>query len=559
MLRIRLAICALLLLVGPAYAGIDNAGTTAGNFLSVGTGAAILSMGGATLGGGADLNAAAWNPAALAHMNAPQFALSHATLATESSQDWLAAGGRFGRGTTRWAATVLYQGDGSFDGRDAFGGSTGAFNVSSMAMGLQLARPFGQAFTGGLGAHWLTDNLGDVSGHGLALDAGVQARAGRFGVGAAVRNVGGKMTYASSSYDLPGVYGLGASWSDERSGLRFGLDANFPHAYYQDVRLGGEWRWQDRVAVRAGYRMELGAGAGEPLGGPSFGMGAGANGVWMDYAFLAGNADAQGRHRIGLTFRPGFLNTGLRTDAVQPNTSTPPTTPEVAPAVAVAAPAAPRAASTPQVARVVTPSVVALASHPMASAVVVPQPEPVRLAFALTPPPGGDESEAAPRVTATDPSLAPSRPVRVPHLVRSAPVTTLAVATPAKSAPVARAASVSPPVAIVPSPPAVAAVAPPPAAPAVVAPAPSPIRVAAATPRVVVVTRSADAPSTEPIAKVIAPAERPRFVVVSGGENLYQIAKRWDSSVPAIMMENNLVREDVHAGQKLKLPPPLKK
>ena len=308
--RIHCACFALIFFSGSAFAGIDNAGTTAGNFLSVGTGASILSMGGATLGAGDDLHAAAWNPAALSRLDFAQFALSHASLASQSSLDMLSAGGRVGHGNTRWASSVLYQGDGSFDGRDASGASTGSFNASSMAFGLQLAHPLGDLASAGIGARWLTDNLADARGTGVSFDAGMQARSGPFGIGAAVRNVGGSMRYASGSYELPAVYGVGASWSDARHGVRLALDANFPRAYYNDLRMGAEWRWQDRLALRTGYRLELNAAANEPLGGPSFGLGLGVNGVWMDYAFLSGNADAQGEHRLGLTFRPGMLNRG---------------------------------------------------------------------------------------------------------------------------------------------------------------------------------------------------------------------------------------------------------
>lgn len=298
---------ALILSAGLAHAGIDDAGTTAGNFLSVGTGAGILSMGGATLGTGGDLNAAAWNPAVLGRLASSQYALSHASLALDVSQDWIAASGRVGRSETRWAASALYQNDGSFDGRDAFGAPTGSFDVSNLALGLALARPFSPDVTAGVRLNVVRESLGPASGAGLGFDLGLQARRGAFGFGAAARNLGGRMKYDSGSYDLPGVFGLGASWSDAAKGLRLALDANFPRAYYNDVRLGGEWIWQQRVALRAGYRLELGAEQGEPLGGPSFGLGTGVNGLWFDYAFLAGDGQAQGAHRFGLTFHPSFF------------------------------------------------------------------------------------------------------------------------------------------------------------------------------------------------------------------------------------------------------------
>ena len=48
---------------------------------------------------------------------------------------------------------------------------------------------------------------------------------------------------------------------------------------------------------------------------------------------------------------------------------------------------------------------------------------------------------------------------------------------------------------------------------------------------------------------------RPDKVKVKSGETLADIAKRWGNSVPAIMMENNMVRDTVKPGQTLKLPP----
>jgi LysM repeat protein len=422
MFRFLRACVALALLAGPASAGIDNAGTTAGNFLSVGTGASILSMGGATLGTGDDLHAAAWNPASLARVDVTQFALSHASLASQSSLDLVTAGGRLAAGETRWAASVLYQGENGFDGRDALGNPTGTFGVSSMAFGLQFAHPVGEHATAGLGARWLSDNLGDAHGSGMALDAGAQAAAGAFGFGVAARNIGGSMRYASGRYDLPSVVGVGTSWSDAAHGVRLALDANFPHAYYDDLRMGAEWRWQDRVALRAGYRLELGATPNEPLGGPSFGVGLGANGVWMDYAFLAGDADAQGQHRLGLTFRPGWLGGSPMRSARR------------------ADPVARPTADARRVLRSVSRQGALLTTTPVTLAIVAPAPlprmtpsalvaetpaklpaakaAPAKLAIDLTDrvPPGGTESEVYPRYPEPWRTLEPSDPVAVTPL-----------------------------------------------------------------------------------------------------------------------------------------------
>ncbi len=630
--RTRLACTvSLMLIAGTAFAGIDNAGTTAGNFLSVGTGAAILSMGGAAIGGGSDLHASAWNPAALAQLGSTQLALSHASLGEQSSQEWLAAGGRVGRDATRWAVTALYQGDGSFDGRDAFGASTGSFNVSSMAVGLRFARPIGANVNAGLGASWLNDHLGDANGHGLSFDAGVQAQLGAFGVGAAARNVGGSMQYAEGRFDLPAVVGVGASWSDARTGLRLALDANFPSAYYNDVRAGAEWRWQERVALRAGYRMELGANAGEPLGGPSFGVGAGANGVWMDYAFLANGAEAQGQHRLALTFHPGVLNHGARpiaeSNARESHADAPiaaaapkPATvraPKPEPVAAVTVPApAPRPAA---VAVVTVPAPVVVAPAPVVVPTVTPTPaanatssdaiEPEMIAanvIARMPADAAASAGATPRAPKSSGSIVPSKPARAVALVMPTPAEQARIARDAapapvaapKPAPVVAAPVVAAPVVAAPTPAPVAVVMPTPAPPVaeIVAPAPGkpakpakPAKVRAPKPEPVAVVPATPAPTPAPLMDAPAPvatsepapiaqvaSSAPRIVVVSrpaeptasapkhvsrpvsvtvgDNETLADIAKRYQTSVAAIMMQNNLVSERVKKGQKLKLP-----
>ncbi len=48
---------------------------------------------------------------------------------------------------------------------------------------------------------------------------------------------------------------------------------------------------------------------------------------------------------------------------------------------------------------------------------------------------------------------------------------------------------------------------------------------------------------------------RPEKVRVKSGQTMADIARTFRTSVPAIMMENNLVSDRVRPGQVLKLPP----
>jgi hypothetical protein len=306
--RARIVTAWILLLMlataAPAQAGGGAAGTTAAGFLSVGTGAGVLGRGGATLGLEGDLSIVPWNAASLGWLQETQIVLAHATLADQTQQEWAAVGGRVGNSALRWSLDGLYQGEGSFDGRSAGNVPTGSFDVSSMALALHLARPLGSFTTVGVGGRYVGENLGSTSGTGYALDAGVQLRAGILGAGIAMTNFGGGMSYGGERYDLPTNLGLGAALDLPGTGLRLALDANFPHAYYGDVRAGAEWRWRDLLALRAGYRRELDAPADLAETGPAFGIGAGARGLWLDYGYLVPGM-GEGQHRLSVTLRPG--------------------------------------------------------------------------------------------------------------------------------------------------------------------------------------------------------------------------------------------------------------
>ena len=308
----HLACCAVLAAAsgaGVARAGSDQAGTTAGNFLSVGSGADILGRAGATLGLRGDIGDESWDAGALGFLRETEIALSHATLLDDHSQEYAAAGGRMGRSDLRWSLSGLYESEGSFQGRDALDNPTGSFTVSSFAGGGHVAYPIAGTIAVGAGAKWVNETLGSSRGAGMTYDAGLQMHAGIVGIGLAAQNVFGKMRFGGTSYDFPTNYGVGLALDHVESGLRVAVDANFPNAYYTDVRGGLEWRWHDLIAVRGGYRSQIGATSHETLSGASFGFGTGVYGMWLDYAYVVpGNGGAQ--HRLGIMLRPGRMNFG---------------------------------------------------------------------------------------------------------------------------------------------------------------------------------------------------------------------------------------------------------
>ena len=307
--RTLLAIGAAVILFAPvtARAGIERAGTTAANFLSVGTGPSVLAMGGTAIGRSGSLDLATWNPGALGWIENGSIVLSHANLDDQTTQEWVGLGGRFGKLPTRWALSGLYQGEGTIEGRDASNRPTSALHPSSFALGAYLAQSFGSHVALGFGAKGVREDLGvGASGSGVAFDAGLSMRFGILGIGAAAQNAFGSVRFGDVSYPFPTSYGAGVSLSHPASGITAACDINVPDAYYQNVCGGLEWQWKQHVALRAGYRAELAAIADEPLAGPTFGMGAGGHGFWLDYGYLLSGNEG-GQHRIALSFKPGAM------------------------------------------------------------------------------------------------------------------------------------------------------------------------------------------------------------------------------------------------------------
>ena len=507
--ELTLAAFACLACAHAAQAASEAAGTAAASFLSVGSGASVLSMGGATLASGRDLASASWNPASLARMDATQFSLTHAPMPGGATQEWFAAGGRL-QGEWRWSAQTLFHREAGIEGRDASNNPTGDLSASDVGVGATLARRIGGVLDVGLGAEWVHESLADVSGSGVAFSGGVRSEAGPFGFAVATRHVGGGMSYGSTRYDLPGVIAAGMSFEAPDRGLRVAADLESPTHYYRSLRVGGEWLWRGQFALRAGYRSELGNTDAARLSGPTFGMGTGAGSVWMDYAFMPGGDEGAGEHRLGVTFCPGGLGRG-KSDGDMRMTGTAPSAPRPRTA---SAPAKPRA-SAPATSEKRAPAAVAAPSaassaKPDTDSTPVPQ---------VVKSPSSEFLASTTAPATTKPAPAPAATVPVP--AAAAPAATAPVVTKAGSAATGTAPGA-----------------------AATAPATKPV------------TEPAGKPA--PAAAPTAPPARPSTVVVAEGETLASIARRWGTTVPAIMMANNLVNEKVTPGKKLKLPPATK-
>lgn len=287
-----------------ARANAESAGTRAASFLSDFASPSIQAMGGAALGLASDVQGASVNAAGIANLASGQLVFAHTSFADATSQEWAAFAGRVGRSRTRWGATGLFRNEGAIDGRDASGNPIGEVSAQSVALGVQLARPFGSHVLVGGAARYVGQSLGSVNGIGLAFDAGAQVRLGKLGIGVAGQNFGGGMRWEGQQWRMPASFGAGLAYTIPSSGLALALDWVAPADYHRSLRAGAEWRWRDRFALRGGWRHELASGPTDRLSGPTFGMGVGAGLGWVDYSFVSG-ADGTTTHRVAFSLRSG--------------------------------------------------------------------------------------------------------------------------------------------------------------------------------------------------------------------------------------------------------------
>ena len=577
--NLRVVLLGLALLAArPAMAGIELAGTTGANFLTIGPGASVIGMGGTGNAGYPDLSSMAWNPAALGLLNESQLMLTHMPLPNSASQEWMSFGGRMGVAPTRWALSGRYEGDGSFVAKDPLGNVTGTFNSSSLALGVNAARPLDLHTVVGMGAKFVNENLGSVSGYGGTFDFGVVYHNGPMTLGATALNMGGSMKYDSLAYSMPLTFGTGLALSSERAGLTIAVDYNHPNAYYDDVRTGAEWLWKDHFALRVGYRKELNAPSDDPMTGVSGGFGIGGHGMWLDYGYVA-SADGSNQQRVSIRVSPkewAFLandienpNDAGASSAARPapaasSTQAPAaTSSSIAPAPAattpappaappVAAPgtsassgttsgAAPAATTNPKPATTSTKSATTATSAPAPAAVMPP---PVAPAPTSPMPTASSSKPSTPEPSAPAPALTTLVPVTPPAIPAPKPVVTSKPNTmPGVSAP---APQVQPTEAPVTTPPAESGTAAP------VSGKGQKGKPAATTPAVAAPAVAAPAPAT--VETAVGKDGKAVRIHVKKDETLDSIAKRFGTTKAAIMMENNLVTDKIRPGQELKIP-----
>lgn len=317
-------------------------------------------MAGAHTGIATGVTAQFWNPAALATLDRPQVGAMHATWLNDLSYEWLGYARPVSPKLGVGSVSVAYFHMPSIAGVDEYNNPTGDFKVYDLAVTFGLARPIGRGVNVGANAKLIRQNLATVSATGAAVDLGTSATIRGTTIGAVIQNLGPSLSFDGAPYPLPQQIKFGASRGFLKNKLLVAADYNMPRDYYNDVRVGTEFRAHQNVSLRLGYRHELGS-EGDPSNGLSYGLGLHYSQLQVDYAMTPSN-DFDNIHRLsfGYSFGSGGEERKPEKPKPEPKKKTPPPPAPTGPAVIAAAKApktpppaaakaAPQQAAEPQV------------------------------------------------------------------------------------------------------------------------------------------------------------------------------------------------------------------
>lgn len=173
----------------------------------------------------------------------------------------------------------------------------GTFSPKAFAYGLSYARAITSQFAVGANVRYVDQQLAnavasrgatdygrvEISEQNYSVDFGVLYKTGfkSLNLGMSVRNYGREVDYVLDSQEMPLTFRMGLSMNvldftslDPKShSLLVSVDANRPRDYYEQILIGTEYTFMNRLALRGGYAFpsdeqgfSAGVGVIQPIG-----------------------------------------------------------------------------------------------------------------------------------------------------------------------------------------------------------------------------------------------------------------------------------------------------
>ncbi len=325
----------LLSAFAPAYGqdSMDKVAQAGMQFLKIEVGARAVAMGGSYTAIGQDANAIFWNPAGLARLEGRDVAFSHTQWIADISHEAVAAAWNVGSAGTFGLSFItmnygdIYRtevdpsnGEHGYRGGRRFGGEK--LGVTEMATGLAYSRSFTDRFSIGahvkyvhqqLGSNYFESEAGETkvknTAGDVAVDFGTLYYVGiqdlRFAM--SIQHFARDMTYVRESFEMPLTFRVGmamnvfSAFNVSGQSLTVSVEGIHPRDNTEQIHLGGEYWFDNLVALRAGYVMNHDQQSFSAGAGINYGLG--STNLKVDYAYSDFGVFANvHRFTLGLAF-----------------------------------------------------------------------------------------------------------------------------------------------------------------------------------------------------------------------------------------------------------------
>jgi hypothetical protein len=307
----------------------DNVGTSGAQFLKLDVDARVVGMGGANAAITRGAMSLYYNPAGIANMDENSLAFSYTDWIADIKYNYLAYSRPIsGVGNVGIHLAVLTMDDMERTTLEEPDGTGEMFGANSWVVGISNAHQLTNRFSLGVTCKYIRESISELSSNSVAFDFGTIYYTGfrTLRIAMSTRNFGMDAKFSGTelettldqdddpttqpvevrlnteSHPLPLTFRLGIAYDfefGESSNLLATFDGYNTRDRGQQGSVGFEYSWQDRLAIRAGYKIRtdeegIAAGAGYQFDIPGFGM-LGINYAWADLGRL------ESAHRFSLT------------------------------------------------------------------------------------------------------------------------------------------------------------------------------------------------------------------------------------------------------------------
>ncbi len=326
-----------------------NVGTAGAQFLKIGPGARVDSLGGAFSAIANDVTTIYWNPAGLSQLKKTSFSDTHTVWLADVRYNYLAFATPIEKvGTLGASVTFLNVPDTEITTLAKPDGTGLWYSAWDTAVSLAYSRQLYQKESGtnlsiGINAKYIHQQIHRESARGVAIDVGTLYHTGwrSLRIGMSFSNFGPEMSFSGPDletgveeagdertadyhpfpdttnparkaeletieYPLPSNFRLGVAYDlidNESNLLTIALDGNHPNDNSERLNIGLEYWFKKMAAIRAGYKFRLGPDRSDDQEGLTLGLGVhlkfSQTRLSLDYAF-ADFGYLQQAHRVSL-------------------------------------------------------------------------------------------------------------------------------------------------------------------------------------------------------------------------------------------------------------------